>query len=110
MAKLRGNGGKGDEGLYEGPMVYKLLTWHRPKKGHPTSTSPVEIYYKVEVDALLKCGRIKFVCNAVKVICRIKFCRGSVNGNSAGVCKGETVVKIRDGKRVYDRVQMRPSA
>ncbi|KYN05642.1 hypothetical protein ALC62_03435 [Cyphomyrmex costatus] len=28
----RGNGGKGDEGLYEGPMVYKLLTWHRPKK------------------------------------------------------------------------------
>lgn len=26
------NGGKGDEGLYEGPMVYKLLTWHRPKK------------------------------------------------------------------------------
>jgi len=33
MAKLRGNGGKRDEGLYEGPMVYKLLTWHRPKKG-----------------------------------------------------------------------------
>lgn len=31
--QVTGNGGKGDEGLYEGPMVYKLLTWHRPKKG-----------------------------------------------------------------------------
>lgn len=33
MAKLRGTEEKGGEGLYEGPMVYKLLTWHRPKKG-----------------------------------------------------------------------------
>lgn len=35
MAKLL-RGGKGEEaveGLYEGPMVYRLLTWHRAKKG-----------------------------------------------------------------------------
>lgn len=31
--EVTGSGGKGDEGLYEGPVVYKLLTWHRPKKG-----------------------------------------------------------------------------
>lgn len=34
MAKLlRCAKGKGVEGLYEGPMLYRLLTWHRAKKG-----------------------------------------------------------------------------
>lgn len=25
--------GRGSRGLYEGPMLYRLLTWHRAKKG-----------------------------------------------------------------------------
>lgn len=79
---------------------------------------------------------MKFVCNVVKVICRkvpssqrrdnlvcgFLFLavvrekrdgsRGRLaNGSGAGVvCRGETVVKIRRSGRVYDRVQVRPSA
>ena len=96
---------------------------HNPN-GHPV--------YQNKADTLLKCRRMEFVCNVVKIICRkvLSSCRpsssyrgfpfslvtvhekrGSANGSSARVvCKGETVVKIRDGERVYDRVQMRLSA
>ncbi|KYN20744.1 hypothetical protein ALC57_06650 [Trachymyrmex cornetzi] len=174
MAKLRGNGGKGDEGLYEGPMVYKLLTWHRPKKGEQEEKKEKEdeekeieekgsiarrewrreretvIYRAENVTGIawhllgvrkteekqtrrlsqvvaLKGGLLMSVAFFRPPNHRVPegsvgahptstspvevFRGGSANGNSAEVvCKGETVVKIRVGERVYDRVQIRLSA
>ncbi|KYN34395.1 hypothetical protein ALC56_11503 [Trachymyrmex septentrionalis] len=199
MAKERGN-----EGLYEGPMVYKLLTWHRPKKGeqeekkkkedeekeieekgrkrerereretviyraenvtgiawhllevrkteekqtrrlsqvvalkggllmsvaffrppnhrvpegsvgaHPTSTSPVEIYYRVEPFLLVFSEPLSGAHLLRKKVARDKITIGSNEFDESQIpekrsskqCRGETVVKIRDGERVYDRVQI----